>query len=290
MLNNPDIGAHTNIFCVIGHPIEHSMSPVMHNAALNDLSLDYVYLAFDVPPNNLKKAILEYKKSNIKGINVTIPHKEAIIQYLDELDPLSKQIGAVNTIKNEGGVLLGRNTDALGAKQAIADAGFKIEGKKALILGAGGAARAISFALSEKIDEIFISNRTEERATKLAKELQDKTNVKAIGKDMSEKTLRTLAYSVDILINTTPIGMYPKIDISPISKDLLNENLFIFDIIYNPLQTRLLKDAKEIGSKTLNGLDMFINQGALAFEWWTGKKPNVKLMKEKIIEQLGKKR
>ena len=290
MLNNPDIGAHTNIFCVIGHPIEHSMSPVMHNAALNDLSLDYVYLAFDVPPNNLKKAILEYKKSNIKGINVTIPHKEAIIQYLDELDPLSKQIGAVNTIKNEGGVLLGRNTDALGAKQAIADAGFKIEGKKALILGAGGAARAISFALSEKIDEIFISNRTEERATKLAKELQDKTNVKAIGKDMSEKTLRTLVYSVDILINTTPIGMYPKIDISPISKDLLNENLFIFDIIYNPLQTRLLKDAKEIGSKTLNGLDMFINQGALAFEWWTGKKPNVKLMKEKIIEQLGKKR
>jgi len=266
------------------------MSPVMHNAALNELSLDYVYLAFDVPPNDLKKAILGSKKSNIKGINVTIPHKEAIIHYLDELDPLSKQIGAVNAIKNEGGVLLGRNTDALGAKQALLDAGFKIEGKKALILGAGGAARAISFALSEKIDEIFISNRTEERAIKLAKELQDKTKIKAIGKDMSEKTLRTLVYSVDILINTTPIGMYPKIDISPISKDLLNENLFIFDIIYNPLQTRLLKDAKEIGSKTLNGLDMFINQGALAFEWWTGKKPNVKLMKEKIIEQLGKKR
>ena len=289
MLNNSDIGARTNILCVIGHPIEHSMSPVMHNAALNDLSLDYIYLAFDVTPIGLEKAILGFKKSNIKGINVTIPHKETIIHYLDELDPLSKQIGAVNTIKNEGGVLLGRNTDALGAKQALLDAGFKIEGKKALILGAGGAARAISFALSEKIDEIFISNRTEERAIKLAKELQNKTKIKATGKDMSEKTLRTLAYSVDILINTTPIGMYPEIDISPISKDLLNENLFIFDIIYNPLQTRLLKDAKEIGSKTLNGLDMFINQGALAFEWWTDKKPNVKLMKEKIVEQLGNK-
>ncbi len=289
MLNNPYIGAHTNILCVIGHPIEHSMSPVMHNAALNDLSLDYVYLAFDVPPNNLKKAIVGFKRSNIKGFNVTIPHKEAIIHYLNALDPLSKQIGAVNTVKNEGGLLLGRNTDAIGAKQSLLDAGFKIEGKKALILGAGGAARAISFALSEKIDEIFISNRTEERAIKLAKELQDKTKVQATGKDMSEKTLRTLANSVNILINTTPIGMYPKIDISPISKELLNENLFIFDIIYNPLQTRLLKDAKEIGSKTLNGLDMFINQGALAFEWWTGKKPNVKLMKEKIIEQLGNK-
>ena len=289
MLNNPYIGAHTNVLCVIGHPIEHSMSPVMHNAALKELSLDYIYLAFDVPPNDLEKVILGFKKSNMKGINVTIPHKEAIIHYLDELDPLSKQIGAVNAIKNEEGVLLGRNTDALGAKQALLDAGFKIEGKKALILGAGGAARAISFALTEKIDEIFISNRTEEKAIKLAKELHHKTKIKAVGKDMSEKTLRTLVDSVDILINTTPIGMYPKIDVSPISKDLLDENLFIFDIIYNPLQTRLLKDAKEIGSKTLNGLDMFINQGALAFEWWTGKKPNVKLMKENIIEQLGNK-
>ncbi|MBY9014413.1 MAG: shikimate dehydrogenase [Candidatus Lokiarchaeota archaeon] len=289
MLNNPYIGASTNILCVIGHPIEHTMSPVMHNAAINDLSLDYIYLAFDIPPNDLKKAIVGFKKSNIIGINVTIPHKEAIIPYLDELEPLSKQIGAVNSVKNEGGVLLGRNTDVFGAKQALRDAGFKIEGKKALILGAGGAARAISFALSEKIDEIFISNRTKERAIKLAKELHDKTKIKATGKDMSEKTLRSLTYSVDILINTTPIGMYPLINISPISKDLLNENLFIFDIIYNPFQTQLLKDAKEIGSKILNGLDMFINQGALAFEWWTGKKPNIKLMKEKIIEQLGSK-
>ena len=289
MLNNSYIGTRTNILCVIGHPIEHSMSPVMHNAALNDLSLDYIYLAYDISPSDLKKAILGFKKSNVKGINVTIPHKEAIISYLDELDPLSKQIGAVNTIKNEGGVLLGRNTDALGAKQALLDAGFKIKGKKALILGAGGAARAISFALSEEIDEIFIVNRTEERAIKLTKELQEKAKIKATGKEMSEKTLRTLMGSVDILINTTPIGMYPKIDISPIPKDLLNENLFIFDIIYNPLQTRLLKDAKEAGYKVLNGLNMFINQGALAFEWWTGKKPNVNLMKDKIIEQLGNK-
>jgi len=145
MLNNPYIGARTNILCIIGHPIEHSMSPVMHNAALNDLALDYVYLAFDIHPKDLEKAILGYKKSNIKGFNVTIPHKEEIIQYLNELDPLSKQIGAVNAVKNEGGVLLGRNTDAFGAKQALLDARFKIEGKKALILGAGGAARAISF-------------------------------------------------------------------------------------------------------------------------------------------------
>ena len=289
MLNNPNIGASTNILCVIGHPIEHSMSPIMHNAALNELSLDYIYMAYDILPSELKKAILGFKKSNVKGINVTIPHKEKILNYIDELDPLSKQIGAVNTIKNEGGVLLGRNTDALGAKQALFDAGFKIEGKKALILGAGGAARAISFALSEEIDEIFIVNRTEERAIKLANELQEKTKIKASGMEMNGKTLRTLISSVDILINTTPIGMYPKIDTSPISKDLLHENLFIFDIIYNPLQTRLLKDAKKVGSKTLNGLDMFINQGALAFEWWTSKKPNVKLMKEKIIEQLGNK-
>jgi len=289
MLNNRYINARTKVLCVIGHPIEHSLSPVMHNAAIKELILDYIYLSFDVPPQDLEKAVLGFKKHDMKGINVTIPHKETIMQYLDQIDPLAEKIGAVNAVKNEGGVLLGRNTDVLGAKQALMGAGFKIEGKKALILGAGGAARAISFALSEEIDEIFISNRTEERAIKLAKELQDKTKIKATGKDMSEKTLKTLANSVDILINTTPIGMYPKIEISPISKDLLNENLFIFDIIYNPLQTRLLKDAKETGSKILNGLNMFINQGALAFEWWTGKKPNVKLMKEKIIEQLGNK-
>lgn len=289
MLKKPYITARTNVLCVIGHPIEHSMSPIMHNAALKDLSLDYVYIAFNIPPNDLKKAVLGFKMFSIKGINVTIPYKENIIPYLDEIDPLAEKIGAVNTIKNEGKYLIGKNTDASGAKKALLDAGCEITGKKALILGAGGAARAVSFAISEDLDVVYIANRTEKRAIKLAKDLTNKTTIKAVGKNLSINTLKNLVNDVDILINTTPLGMYPNIEESPISEEMLHNNLFVFDIVYNPLETRLLKEARKIGCKTLGGLDMFVNQGALAFEWWTGKKPNLNLMKEKVVEFLGKK-
>ena len=289
MLKKPYITARTNVLCVIGHPIEHSMSPIMYNAALKDLSLDYVYVAFSIPPNDLKKAVLGFKMFSIKGINVTIPYKEKIIPYLDEIDPLAEKIGAVNTIKNEGKYLIGKNTDASGAKKALLDAGCEITGKKALILGAGGAAKAVGFAISEDLDAVYIANRTEKRAIKLAKDLTNKTTIKAVGKNMNINTLKNLVNDVDILINTTPLGMYPDIEESPISKEMLHNNLFVFDIVYNPLETRLLKEASKIGCKTLGGLDMFVNQGALAFEWWTGKKPNLNLMKEKVVEFLGKK-
>ncbi|MFX1447648.1 MAG: shikimate dehydrogenase [Promethearchaeota archaeon] len=289
MLKNPYINTRTKVLCVIGHPIEHSMSPFMHNAALEELSLDYIYLAFDVPPKDLKKAVLGFKKHDMKGINVTIPHKETIMEYLDQIDPLAEKIGAVNTIKNVDGNLIGRNTDAFGAKKALIDTGFQVKGKKVLILGAGGAARAISFALSDEIDEIFVCNRTEKRAIKLAKDLNDSMKVTATGKDMSKETLTALIDDVELLINTTPVGMYPDIKRTPISKDLLADHLFVYDIIYNPLKTQLLNEASEIGCKTLNGLDMFINQGALSFEWWTNTKPNLSTMKEKIISLLEKK-
>ncbi|MFX0008862.1 MAG: shikimate dehydrogenase [Candidatus Hermodarchaeota archaeon] len=289
MLNNPYINTHTKVLCVIGHPIEHSMSPVMHNAALKELSLDFIYLAFDVPPKDLEKAVLGFKKHDMKGINVTIPHKEAIIKYLDEIDHLAEKIGAVNTIKNINGQLIGRNTDAYGAKKALIDTGFELTGKKALIIGAGGAARAISFALSDEIDEIFICNRTEERAIKLAKDLKDSTKITATGRTFSTDVLKSLIDKVDLLINTTPLGMYPDVEKTPIPRKFLADHLFVYDIIYNPLKTQLLKDASETGCKTLNGIDMFINQGALAFEWWTDMKPNLDTMKEKILELLAKK-
>jgi len=289
MLKKPYITARTNVLCVIGHPIEHSMSPIMHNAALKDLCLDYVYIAFNIPPKDLKKAVLGFKMFSIKGINVTLPYKENIIPYLDKIDPLAEKIGAVNTIKNDGKYLIGKNTDASGAKKALLDAGCEITGKKALILGAGGAAKAVSFAISEDLDAVYIANRTEKRAIKLAKDLTNKTTIKAVGKNMSINTLKKLVDEVDILINTTPLGMYPDIEGSPISEEMLHNNLFVFDIVYNPLETRLLKEARKIGCKTLGGLDMFVNQGALAIEWWTGKKPNLNLMKEKVVEFLGKK-
>ncbi len=280
------INSETNILCLIGHPIKHSMSPIMHNVALQNLGLNYVYLAFDITPDRLKNAINSFKTLDIKGINVTIPHKETIIQYLDEIEPSAEKIGAINSIKNEDGRLIGKNTDTIGAKLALKDTGFKLKSKNVMIIGAGGAAKAISYSLGEEIDQVLILNRTKSRALKLAEIIAENYNLKVEGKELTNAILKKEIENIDLLINTTPIGMYPNIDNSPIQKEFIHEDLFVFDIIYNPLETKLIKDAKDIGCKTLGGLDMLINQGALAFEWWTGKKPNKILMKNKVKELL----
>ncbi len=283
------ITAQTKILCVIGYPIEHSMSPIMHNAALQDLELDYAYLAFNVPPNRLKEAVKGIKALNVKGISVTIPHKEIIIKFVGEIDSTAQKIGAINTIKNEDGVLIGKNTDAEGGRKAILDAGCEITGKNILILGAGGVAKAICYTLAKDANKMVITNRTESRAKKLAMELKKKIKVNAEGTNNSETTLKREIKTTDILINATSVGMYPQINKLPIKMEILHNQLFVVDLIYNPLETQLIKDAKVIGCRTLGGLDMLVNQGALAFEWWTNKKPNINLMKNKIIEFLGKK-
>jgi len=281
------ITAQTEILGVIGHPIEHSMSPIMHNAAIQDLKLNYVYLAFEIPPNRLKKAIKGIKTLNIKGVNVTLPHKEKIIDLVDILDDIAMKIKTINTIKNEDGILKGRNTDVEGAKKALLDAGCKIAGKQVLMLGAGGAAKAISYALASEVEKIIIINRTKDRAKKLVNNLKKEIEFNIESKEYTEAIIREEINSSDILINTTPIGMFPNEEISPISKNCLHNRLFVFDIIYNPLETQLLRDSKEIGCQILGGLDMLVNQGALAFEWWTNNKPNIELMKTKVIEYLG---
>jgi len=282
--NTIPISAKTKIFCLIGHPISHSFSPLIHNYWFKNLGLDSKYIALDVDPNQLKQATKGIKALNFKGFNVTIPHKEKIMRLLDSVDSLSQDIGAVNTIKNENGQLIGRNTDALGCKQALLDAGYQFKNKNVLILGAGGAAKAVCFALVNAVDNLVIVNRTLKRATILAKELMKKkeTHIKVI--DLFTSTLKKELENIDLLINTTPVGMFPKIGQSPISKDVLHNDLFIFDLVYNPLETQLLKDATSIGCKSLGGLDMLINQGALAFEWWTNKKPNKNAIKNKITE------
>jgi len=286
MLKKNSITACTQVFCIIGHPIEHTMSPVMHNAAIQDLGLNSVYLAFDVLPNRLKTAIKGMKALDIRGINVTMPYKQRILKFIDELDPLAEKIGAVNTIKNEDSILIGRNTDATGGKNAILNAGFELSGKNILILGGGGAARALSFVLADEVNKIVIINRTIKRALKLAIELQKYSGINVIAKHLNFDILKEEIKNIDLLINTTPIGMYPKIDESPIPAELLHKDLFLFDIIYNPLKTKLMHDALENGCKVIGGLDMLISQGALAFEWWTNKKPNLELMKNTVIKHL----
>jgi shikimate dehydrogenase len=278
------ITTQTQLLCIIGHPIEHSMSPIMHNVILKELNLDYVYLAFNVYPNDLKLAVKAFKTLNIKGINVTIPFKEKIIKYLDEIDPIGQKIGAINTIKNEDGYLIGRNTDADGSKKAIRKSGYDISGRNVLIIGAGGAARAVSYSLANIVNKITILNRTEKRAEKLTRELKQNFGVKTVSKEILLNNLKEETEKADILINTTPIGMYPYVNQSLIPKEFLHEDLFVFDVVYNPLETKLIKDAIECGCKTLGGLDMLIYQGASAFEWWTNKKPNINIMKKKLVE------
>ena len=281
------ITSKTKIFCVIGHPIEHSMSPIMWNPALHELDLDYVYLAFDIHPKDLEEAIKGIKALDIKGINVTIPHKETVIKYLDEIDPIALKIGAVNTIKNEKGFLKARNTDASGAKKALIDAGCNISGKNIVFLGAGGVARSLAYIMAEEANHIILTDLVEERAIAVAKEIKKNMKVDIEGKISNRNNVNEGLKKADILINATPIGMYPNIENTPITKDLLHGDLFVFDVVYNPLETRLMKDAREIGCQTLGGLDMLVNQGILAFEWWTNQNPNRNLMKKKIIEFLG---
>ena len=289
MLNQNKISARTKILCIIGHPISHSMSPLMHNIALKDLKLDYVYIAFDVIPKNLKYALEGIKALNIRGINVTIPHKENVIRYLDVLDSIAQKIGAVNAIKLKDGLFFGRNTDAEGAIQALSNSGINTSGFDVLLLGSGGAAKAVSYGLIQNINKLTILNRTEQKAKELANKLRRESRAQIDAKKLNKTTLTNAIKETDLLINATPIGMYPSHHESIIPRDMLHKDLTVFDLIYNPLETQLIKDAKTLGCKTLNGLDMLINQGALAFEWWTNKKPNIVLMKKKLIETLSEK-
>ena len=283
---NVDITAKTKVLCVIGDPIEHSVSPKMHNAVLKELCLDYVYIAFKVKKENLKEAVQGFKSLGIQGINVTIPHKVDIMQYLDEIDPTAMKIGAINTIKNENGYLKARNTDGEGALKSLLDNGYNPKGKKITIIGAGGASRAISFFIAQHASELTIFDINSELSHKLATNLSQFYSIPIKSYPLTDEKLKYEIETSDLLINTSPIGMYPKIEESPVSKEMLHQKLTVFDIVYNPIQTRLLKDAKELGCKCIPGIDMFVNQGAIAFEWWTGKKPNIDLMKQEVIKAL----
>ena len=282
------ISGKTKVCGVIGDPIEHTMSPVMHNTAFRELGLDYVYLAFRVKGEELAQAIDGMRALGISGLNVTIPHKVAVIPFLDELDPLAKKIGAVNTIVNDAGFLRGYNTDASGFLRALRDRGFEPGGKQVAMLGAGGASRAISFVLAESGANLVILNRWQELdwAEELARQINDtfKKEVKALESD--EANLKAALDRADIVVNATSVGMSPHIDESPVPARLLRPDLAVFDIVYNPLKTRLATEAARAGAETVMGLDMLVWQGALSFEMWTGKEAPVELMKREAIRVL----
>ncbi|MFC1918712.1 shikimate dehydrogenase [Chloroflexota bacterium] len=284
------VSGKTRVCGLIGDPVEHTMSPVMHNAAFKDAGIDYLYLPFRVEGENLSKAIEGMRALNIRGLNVTIPHKVAVMQFLDELDPLAKKIGAVNTIVNDSGVLTGYNTDASGFLQALLEKGIEPDGKEAVILGAGGASRAISFALADRGARLVILNRLLELdwARDLAGRISQHLAGEVEALELKRENLERVLDKADILVNATSVGMTPSTDETPVAADLLRPGLVVFDIVYNPLKTRLLVEAEAAGAKTISGVDMLVWQGAIAFEKWTGRKAPVELMKQETIRLLEK--
>lgn len=288
MMSTKAISGKTKICGVIGDPIEHTMSPVMHNTAFSKLGLDYVYVAFRVKAAELSQAVAAVRALNITGLNVTIPHKVSIIPFLDKLDPLAEKIGAVNTVTNNDGVLTGSNTDASGFLQALLGQGVDPAKKKVAIVGAGGASRAICFSLAERGAGIVILNRKLELdwAEKLAAEISEAFTIEVPALELNEANLAATLVKSELLVNATSVGMIPNPDQTPVPASLLKPGMVVFDAVYNPVQTRLRREAQAIGAKTISGLDMLVWQGALAFEKWTGQKPPFALMQQAAMKVL----
>ncbi|WNY25807.1 shikimate dehydrogenase [Methanolapillus millepedarum] len=287
---------------VFGDPIHHSLSPAMHKAAFSNLGLSAVYDAFLVKPEDLEKSILKAKDDGFCGLNLTIPHKESVLKFdFISPDPFSKMVGAANTLRFSSNGIEAFNTDAMGALLALESENFHTDGKNILIIGAGGASRSISFLFGLRKNPVKIVNRTAEKAEKLAVEIQEKTgNLNVSGGGFSN-LLPDIARA-DIIIQTTELGMgkYENVSVfDQLESDLKNENLrvaelkkyltpesVVFDIVYNPAETKFLREAKAAGAQTMNGTMMLVYQGALAFEIWTGKKPDISVMKNAVLKAL----
>ena len=274
----------TNIVGLIGHPVEHSFSPPMHNEAFDALNMDYAYVAFDVNPNDLKSAIEGAESLNIKGFNVTIPHKVDVMQYLDELDEVARLIGAVNTIDFKN--LKGYNTDGIGAVKAIEEV-TSIKNKNVVVAGAGGASRAISFYIAKYgAESLTILNRNEVKAESLASDVSDSGLIGEVASD-SINAIGNYMESADVLIDTTPLGMHPNINDEPIVKaDMMDEDLVVFDAVYNPNETVLIKEAIKANAKPVYGIKMLLYQGAESFKIWTGKTAPVDVMEKALRNTL----
>jgi len=270
------IDAETQLYGIIGNPVRHSLSPIIHNGAFRRMGLNAVYLAFEV--KDLKEAINGIRGLGIRGVSVTLPFKNQIIPFLDEVEAVAKKIKAVNTIVNVGGRLVGYNTDWCGALEALEEK-IDLEGKRVVLLGAGGAARAVGFALKTRDCEIILSNRTMDKGAVLAKELM------CIHQPISSIE----GLKADVIINATSVGMHPYDEESPLPKKVLKKGMILMDIVYRPLQTKLLREAEAIGCLTINGLEMLSRQGAAQLEIWTGKRPEMAKIKEDLCQTLVKK-
>ncbi|MFX3646621.1 MAG: shikimate dehydrogenase [Paenibacillus sp.] len=268
---------------VMGDPIAHSKSPAMHNAALLAAGVNGMYMPLHVHPDQLESAIRGIVALGYRGVNVTIPHKEKVMQYLDVIDESARLIGAVNTIVNEGGTLTGYNTDGIGYVRSLKEEAVpELAGKRIVVLGAGGAARGVIYALAlEKPEQIHILNRTTDRAIALASDLRGHGLGEISGSGMED--VATVLATADIVINTTSAGMHPHVDDVPVDPSLIREGAAVSDLIYNPLETRLLRESRMRGCTVHGGLGMFVYQGAVAFEHWLGIPAPVETMRRAVL-------
>ncbi len=282
------ISPSTQICAVIGNPIAHSLSPAIHNAAFVELDLDFVYVACRV--EDVKNALAGMRAlNNFRGMSVTIPHKIEIMKYVDEIAEVDRSIGSINTVINEQGKLVGLGTDGPGALKAIVDAGVENDGKNILMLGSGGVARAISFTLARnaKPGELSILDVNENMLQQLTTDLRAGTDVFIKSELLTERSLAGAMENADVIIHCTPVGMHPNEDASLIPAEFFRPEQVVFDVVYTPLETKLLAEAKSRGLKVISGVDMFINQAVLQFERFTGVDAPVEVMRRVVMEHLG---
>jgi len=278
----------TQLCAVIGNPVAHSLSPALHNAAFNELGLDFVYVAFRV--ENAKMALEGMRAlNNFRGMSVTIPHKIEIMNYVDEIAEVDRSIGSINTVINENGRLIGLGTDGPGALKALTDAGVKLDGKNILMLGAGGAARAIAFTLARKtkLGKLLLLDVNESMLQGLMADLNAGTAACIESDLLTDSSLAQAMGNADVIINCTPIGMHPNEGASLVPAELFRDGQVVFDIVYTPLETKLLSEARSRGLKVVSGVEMFINQAVLQFERFTGADAPVEVMRQVVMERLG---
>lgn len=288
MKNGRSITNNTQLCAVIGNPVGHSLSPAIHNAAFDELGLDFIYLAFQV--EDVKSALAGMRAlRNFRGMSVTIPHKIEAMKHVDEIAEVDRSIGSINTIINDNGRLIGLGTDGPGALKALVDGGVELDGKNVLMLGAGGASRAIAFTLARntKLAKLTLLDVDEPLLQGLTADLRAGTAARIESEVLTESSLARAMGDADVIINCTPIGMHPKEDASLVPAGLFRPGQAVFDIVYTPLETKLLADARAAGLKVISGVEMFINQAVLQFREFTGVDAPVEVMRRVVMERLG---
>jgi shikimate dehydrogenase len=287
-LSEINITSNTSLFGIIGYPVKHSLSPVIHTSCFQKKRFDAVYLAFEVKRENLRDAIKGIKALGIKGVSVTVPHKTDCMKHLDEIDEIARKIGAVNTIINRNGKLYGYNTDYTGVKEAFKKNGVNPKGMKVLMIGSGGAGRAVAFALCEMgISSIFITGIIKEEMKRLAEDIEKNYRLVSVEWFVrDEKKEMEIGRKCEIIVNASPVGMEPDVDKIPISLDIFRDGQVLFDVIYTPPMTKFLKEGKKRGLKCISGVDMFVYQAMEQFRLFTGMEASErtirKILKEKI--------